>query len=96
VKIGSIRPVAEPRTPDKAARKAPAGTQHFSKSLERAVTELNQVSQQSGVAATRGDASSIQAEYSAAKEQFDTLMRVEQELRQLHRNITQKPTQDEG
>ena len=96
IKIGTLRPIAEPRTPDKAGRKEPVSGQSFSQTLERAVTQMNEVARQSATPTAGGDATSIQADYSAAKKQFDTLMRVEQQLRQLHQNITRKPTQDKG
>jgi len=96
IKLGNVRPIAEPRTPDKAGRKQPVSGQSFSQTLEKAVTQMNEVSRQSTTPAAGGDATSIQAEVSAAKKQFDTLMRVEQQLRQLHQNITRKPTQDKG
>ena len=93
-KIGNIRPIAEPRTSEKSARKEPVSGQSFSQTLEQAVTQMNEVARQSSITPAGGDASSIKAGYSAAKQQFDTLMRVEQQLRQLHQNITSKPPQD--
>ena len=95
IKIGTIRPLAEPRSSDKPARKDQVGGPDFSRALERAVTQMNEIARQSAVAPTGGDASAIQQQYSAAKQQFDTLMRLEQQLRQLHQNLTGKPTQDE-
>jgi flagellar hook-basal body complex protein FliE len=96
IKIGNVRPIAEPRAPEKSGRKEPVSGQSFSQTLERAVTQMNEVTRQSATPAAGADATAIQAEYSAAKQQFDTLMRVEQQLRQLHQNITRKPTQDKG
>jgi hypothetical protein len=95
IHIGNIRPIAEPRSTQKPAQKEPVAGQSFSQTLEKAVTQMNEVSSRSAPAGG-GDASSIQAEYSAAKQQFDTLMRVEQQLRELHQNITRKPTQDKS
>lgn len=96
VNVGNIRPIAEPRAGEKPARKAPVSGQSFSQTLEHAVTQMNEVTRQSAATPSKGDASSIQADYSVAKQQFDTLMRVEQQLRQLHQNITGKPTQDKS
>jgi hypothetical protein len=97
-KIGpTVRPVAEPRPAEKPARKEPVAGQSFSQTLEKAVTQMNEVTRERAAAApASADSSSIQAEYTAAKRQFDTLMRVEQQLRQLHQNVTRKATQDES
>ena len=96
IKLANVRPIAEPRPAEKPGQKEPVSGQSFSQTLEKAVTQMNEVARQSTTPAAGGDASSIQAEYSAAKKQFDTMMRVEQQLRQLHQNITRKPTQDKG
>jgi len=96
VKIGNVRPIAEPRSTEKPARKGPVTGQSFSQTLEKAVTQMNEVTRDHAATPAGADTSSIQAEYSAAKRQFDTLMRVEQQLRQLHQNITRKATQDES
>jgi len=96
INIGTIRPLAEPRSGEKPARKEQVGGQNFSQTLEKAVMQANEIARQSAVGPTGADATGIQKDYSAAKQQFDTLMRVEQQLRQLHRTITAKPTQDEN
>ena len=94
INLGNVKPVVEPRTTDRPSRKAPAGSQQFSKALESAVSQMNEVAQSTGVKATRVNADSIRDEYSAENERFAKLMQVEENLRQLHRMVTQK-SQDE-
>ena len=96
IKIGNVRPIAEPRAPEKSTRKAPVQGPSFSKTLERAVTEMNEVSRQSGPAAASSDTKAIQAGIAAANKHFDTLKRVELQLREHYQNITRKPSQGDN
>jgi hypothetical protein len=95
-KIGpTLRPIAEPRTPERPARKEPVGGASFQQQLEQASTQLAEVGQQADSAAARTDAKSIQDGLVRASEQFNKMQQLEQLLRQQYQNVTRKPTQDE-
>ncbi len=91
INLGNVKPVVEPRTTDRPSRKAPAGSQQFSKALESAVSQMNEVAQSTGVKATRVNADSIREEYSAENERYAKLMQAGENLRQLHELLSQKP-----
>ena len=94
-KIGpNIRPIAEPRTSDKPARKEPTAGQEFGKELEQAVHALNKINQQPVATSAVNDAKSIQDAAAAEQARFESAMRQADRLRQLHQTITQKPTPD--
>ncbi len=94
VNFNNIKPVAEPRSTDKPARKEPARQERFDAALEKARSELDQVATGDPVNARDNarnmDAKAIKDQLDAATEDFHRMMRVEQSLRQAHRMITQK------
>ncbi len=91
INLGNVKPVVEPRITDRPSRKVPAGSQQFSKALESAVSQMNEVAQSTGVKATRVNADSIREEYSAENERYAKLMQAGENLRQLHELLSQKP-----
>jgi flagellar hook-basal body complex protein FliE len=95
-KIGTIRPVAEPRAPEKAQRKEPVRGTSFEQQLEQANSQLTEVGQQAEKVAAQSDAKSIQDGLVRANEQFNKMQQLEQLLRQQYQNVTRKPTQDKS
>ena len=96
-KIGSgIRPIAEPRAPEKSQRKEPDSGAKFEQLLENAKSELQSLQTQSSVKTAPTDATAIQAQLDVEKQKFDAAMRAKQQLSQAYLDMKNKPAQDKG
>jgi flagellar hook-basal body complex protein FliE len=92
LKIGTVNPVAEPRTTQKPGRKEPASGANFNKTLEDALAHLNEATKTSGASAGKMDTSSIKAEITTHQVKFDEVMKAQQMISKLYHNIqSQKP-----
>lgn len=88
MKIGTIRPIAEPRASEKQTRKGPLSGVSFQQELAR----ISEATGKSAPTAASGDTKAILDGAAAHAKHLDTMRRVEQQLREQYQNVTRKPT----
>jgi len=92
IKVGHLKPIGQPVSPNKGARKAPAGSTSFSQTLEHAVTQMKEVRPVDSAPVAK-DAVALRKQLDEASANLAKMNQVEQQLRELHQKVTQ-PSKD--
>ena len=97
IKINNpVKPIVEPRTAQRAKASPQAGSGSFEATLESTVVRMNTVANQvkglSGEAS--GKAASIREKADAVAENFNELMRVQQDLSKLYQRMQPKSSKE--
>lgn len=86
IKSRELKNTAESRQSDPSAKSKAAG-QEFIKTLESAVSQIQEASQGTRVAGSKADASAIKQEVNAANESYAKMMKAGQMVSQLYHNM---------
>ncbi len=90
MKIRNVQPIAEPKLSEKTGRKENVTGPSFNEELQGSIARMNELNIQS---AANPEAKGVQAaditnEISKAREDFDQLMQIKQNLSRLYHDIT--------
>lgn len=90
IKVGHLKPIGQPATPEKATQTPNSGAVSFSQTLEKAVTQANEAARQVDSTPAK-DALDLRRQLDEANTNLAKMNQVEQQLRELHQKVTQSP-----